>query len=233
MGGTQPGNPDRPDVPQMDVSYKNEHGGVTRMSYGEDGTYKCVETRAYKDGHSEQGILVERRGGSITLIETYFGADGHYQWQMRMTQESPTSVYVHDYFDRYGADEEWNTGDHFEGHALHPRDAQGPMRRNVDPDAPGSRSTYPPACAFADPDCDMPLMIRFHQNRPDRRGRPDDTAGMTPRLRPDLYGTVVNPGLEAPPTPGTGTAPQSARSHDGGALTNPGGDGEDGDPPRP
>lgn len=247
QGGTTPGTPG-PGTLLDPGSAPNGHGGVTWTTTGADGVVKVVETGGTRQGGSYQQVDLYRRGGDHTRISTVFSPTGMYAFQVHAHRQSSTDLYSIEtsHSNAWGTPGSWvGHGDLQRHHTPNPIGVgpNFPPASNVDPDAPG-RSRQPPVCAFANPDCDMPLMVRFHNDRPDRRGRPDENAGQgVPRLNTDRHGNVVNPGLE--PAAGGSVAPsgRAARSIDGGRLSNPadqrGGTGSGGEgsrgggPPKP
>jgi hypothetical protein len=213
-----------PPAGAIDVSSPNRHGGTTRVTV-ENGNTKVVETMVNPDGSSAVVVTVANADGSASFTADHAGpevrGDDQYIWVYHAERSGPIGFW------EYRVSESTNGGDTWQL-ISRGRTAEWPHRviaRNVDPDAPASRSKFPPVCALANPDCDLPLLVRFVRDRPGVRSRPDDSPlGDVPRLRTDQHGTVVNPGLEPAAGGSLGSSGRSSRSFDGGALVNPAGE---------
>lgn len=216
----------RPSV-VSDNSKPNDRGGVDRVVRMSDGTEVFTQTGVNDDGSSYIQTDTHRANGEHQRELSYYDADGDYLYSTFSYRANDTSAYTHVVRESFDGGDTWQTIAERRGVGFQPLNAYGPNPRpaptNVDPDAQGRGGTNP--CVLANPDCNVPLIIRFHRNRPDRRGRPDEEAGGTvPRLAPNIRGNVINPSpVDGAVSPGS-QAPPTARSQDGGALVNPGRD---------
>jgi hypothetical protein len=209
----------------VDHSGPNDQGGVTRFQQRADGTVIITQTGTRGD---DSYVQTDTHGpnGQHDRELIYRGGDGQYIEVTKSHRDSSTDFYTHDVFVSGNGGSSWSHQRDVrvqENPVVYPRPR---LSNNVDPDAPGAGST-PPVCVFSNPDCNIPLLVRFHNNRPDRRGRPSDTdnpAEVAPRLRQNTYGTVVNPVPDEGVAGNGGQTPPTARQQDGGRLVNPGRD---------
>jgi hypothetical protein len=212
------------DAPVYDVSAPNNKDGVTRTTLGRDGTTTVVQTGVNHDGGLFKQVDVFSPGAHQRDLSSAYGDYLHIVTSTRVGgANAGEPLYEHKPLESYDGGGSWVGAEPARG-PLEGRGGFRPAGTNIDPDAP-ARSRYAkalqPAC-FARPDCDVPLMIRFLNRRPDRQGRPADGPGQSaPRLRTDRYGNVVNPGLEPGARGGAASPGRSQRSYDGGALSNP------------
>lgn len=229
--GELPGENKQPrkDDRGVDISSPNTHGGTTRLTIS-GGSTKVVETRTSPNGASSVTVTVVNADGSTSITYSHAGPpmreDGQYLFVLHAERPGPIGFYEYREHESTDGGDTWreiSRGRTVELPALG-FGGESPAR-NVDPDAPASRSKYPPVCAIANPDCDLPLLVRFVRDRPGVRSRPDESPiGDVPRLRTDLHGTVVNPGFEPAAGGSLGSPGRSSRSFDGGALVNPAGE---------
>lgn len=231
LGGNLPGNNAQPNKKEgTDVSVPNTEGGVTRVTSA-NGQTKIVETRSDSRGGSTLIVTVVREDGStsvsMAMIDPY---DPQHEWLFMSHRDGASGLFEYKAYETTDSGSTWSPLARGRDVNPIPRD----FRRNVDPDGIG-RSSYPPVCAIANPDCGRPLLLSYHRQKPGVLGRPDDVTGdPVPRLRTDRFGTVVNPGLEPRGGHGVGSPGRSQRSFDGGKLVNPANErtGE-GNPPSP